>query len=112
MARLATDVVEMVRRYVSPVGQNLVTLSATDCLVPTLQREPGLPMAREAEIGGHEPFHGVTLLATVLMGGADELALVNISVAIQTELILDAVLRGFAGRTMALFARYGSVLSQ
>jgi hypothetical protein len=69
-------------------------------------------MAREAEIGRHEPFHGVAFLATVLVGDAGKLALVNISVAIQTELILDAVLRGFADRTMTFFARYGSVLSQ
>jgi len=112
VARLATDVREMICRNVSPIGQNLVALDATDRDVPALQWESGLAVARKAEIGGHEPLHGMAVLTAVLVGNACELALVDVCVAVQAELILDAVLRGLAGWAMTLVAGHGDVLSQ
>ena len=48
-------------------------------------------MPREREIGRHEAFYGMAILATVLVASAGELAFVNIDVAIETKLIFDAV---------------------
>ena len=112
MARLATEVGEMVCRHVFPIGQDLVALATTDRYVPALKRKLGLAMARQGEIGRRPTLHGMAVFATVLMGQDGELGLMSIHVAIQTDLELHAVLRRLAGGTVALVAGHGRMFPQ
>lgn len=112
VARLATQVGEMVCRHVFPVRQDLVALATTDGYVAALKRELGVAMARQGEIGRRPTFYGMAVLAAVLMGQAGELGLMSVHVAIHAHLELHAVLRRFAGWTMALIASHGGMLSR
>ena len=110
VTRLARDVRELVGRHIPAIRENLVAISAADRRVATLQWKSGLAVLSKGEVGWHEAFCGVTILATVLVRSSGKLAFVNIGVTIEASLELDFVLRRFARRTVTLVARHRSML--
>lgn len=100
MARRAAELGEVICRRLT-AGQGLVALVASHGHVAARERKTRFLMLRQRETGGFESRPIVALLTAVVPGIAGKLALVLVSVAVDTTCKFDFELCGRACRDMA-----------
>jgi hypothetical protein len=106
VAAVATQVGEAEVPWLGAAALGIaVALPARNGGVRAEQREAGLLVPDRGKGGSLKSFCGVAVLAAIQVGRGGKLVLVLVGMAVYTLAKLDSILRGLAGRHMALGAR-------